>query len=191
MLRTIAVVLALAGAAHAERPSPPVIVSRGSIAMSRTPRRSVRRRARSRAGIRSGTPIQVYRCGCGARACQRSSRSISRCSHRARPSDFVVASNTVTGAIRTVGFEQTAHGLRVLGGSIAVTFERDQLVMVGSTALPSIAVRMPTGMLAAVARRGVVDRARSCCRSQRCVSCCVPDDDEADSSLRDARVSLT
>ncbi len=65
--------------------------------------------------------------------------------------DFTLISNQLDGThtIRTVGFQQYAHGLRVVGGTIAITFERDHLVMVSSTALPHVTVRMPGGVLPA------------------------------------------
>jgi cysteine-rich repeat protein len=60
-------------------------------------------------------------------------------------SDFVVVANQLdpSGTIRTVGFQQSSNGVRVEGGTIGITFERDHLVMVSSTALPNVAVRMP------------------------------------------------
>ncbi|HEY6034342.1 MAG TPA: hypothetical protein VIV58_08785, partial [Kofleriaceae bacterium] len=71
----------------------------------------------------------------------------------AAPADFVVVANELdpTATIRTVGFQQYAHGLRVEGGAIGVTFERDHLVMVSSTALPHVAVSMPVVALARTA----------------------------------------
>src|SRR3569833_2308417 len=68
----------------------------------------------------------------------------------AAPSDFAIIGNQLdpSGTIRTVGFQQYANGLRVEGGTIGITFERDLLVMVSSTALPHVAVRMPPASLA-------------------------------------------
>jgi len=65
-------------------------------------------------------------------------------------SDFAIIGNQLdpSGTIRTVGFQQYANGLRVEGGTIGITFERDHLVMVSSTALPHVAVRMPPASLA-------------------------------------------
>src|SRR3569623_1832670 len=65
-------------------------------------------------------------------------------------SDFAIIGNQLdpSGTIRTVGFQQYANGLRVEGGTIGITFERDHLVMVSSTALPHVAVRMPPATLA-------------------------------------------
>jgi cysteine-rich repeat protein len=52
------------------------------------------------------------------------------------PSDFVVIGNREARGIRSVGFEQRKHGLRVVGGAIGITFKHDRIVMVSSTALP-------------------------------------------------------
>ena len=64
-------------------------------------------------------------------------------------SDFVIVANELdpSGTIRSVGFQQYANGLRVEGGTIGITFERDHLVMVSSTALPHVTVRMPAAVL--------------------------------------------
>ncbi|CAN5748032.1 hypothetical protein BH11MYX3_BH11MYX3_24780 [soil metagenome] len=63
-------------------------------------------------------------------------------------SDFVMVANQLGGAgdVRSVGFQQMAGGLRVLGGSVGFSFKNDRLVMVGSTALPDvrIAAQPPT-----------------------------------------------
>ncbi|HET9993118.1 MAG TPA: hypothetical protein VFQ65_31500, partial [Kofleriaceae bacterium] len=63
--------------------------------------------------------------------------------------DFTLVANQLdpSGTIRSVGFQQYANGLRVEGGTIGITFERDHLVMVSSTALPYVAVRMPAAAL--------------------------------------------
>jgi uncharacterized protein (TIGR03382 family) len=59
--------------------------------------------------------------------------------------DFVLVSNRLGGSgdTRSVGFEQRAQGLRVLGGAIGFTFKRDRMIMVGSTALPNVSVAVP------------------------------------------------
>ena len=64
-------------------------------------------------------------------------------------SDFTILANVVDGAIRTVTFQQTSSGLPVAGAAIGLTFERDHLVMVSSTAVPNVSVRMPPATLAA------------------------------------------
>jgi cysteine-rich repeat protein len=68
----------------------------------------------------------------------------------ASASDFVLVSNQLGGAgnTRSVGFEQRANGVRVVGGTIGFTFKHDRLVMVGSTALPNVAVALPAKRLA-------------------------------------------
>jgi len=74
--------------------------------------------------------------------------------------DFTIISNVIDGAgtIRTVGFQQTSNGLPVAGATIGLTFERDHLVMVSSTAVPNVVVRMPVGaMLATSLERSAQD----------------------------------
>jgi cysteine-rich repeat protein len=78
----------------------------------------------------------------------------------ATASDFTILSNVVdrAGTIRTVGFQQTSNGLPVAGATIGLTFERDHLVMVSSTAVPNVVVRMPVGaMLATNLERSAQD----------------------------------
>lgn len=60
----------------------------------------------------------------------------------AQVSDFVVVANQLggTGDVRSVGFAQHAGGVPVLGGSIGISFKHDRLIMVGSTALPNVAI---------------------------------------------------
>jgi len=76
---------------------------------------------------------------------------ISTLAPGASPNDFVVTANELdpAGHIRSVGFAQYANGLRVYSGSIGFVFERDHLIMVGSTALPNVSVRMPATTLPA------------------------------------------
>src|SRR4051812_5866417 len=66
----------------------------------------------------------------------------------AATSDFALAANRVDGALRTVTFAQSANGLPVVGGALAFTFSHDRIIMVSSTALPHVSVRMPGGSLA-------------------------------------------
>lgn len=61
--------------------------------------------------------------------------------------DFVPLVNRVDGNLRTVTFAQRAFGYRVVGGALAFTFSHDRLIMVSSTALPNVSVRMPGGEL--------------------------------------------
>jgi cysteine-rich repeat protein len=65
--------------------------------------------------------------------------------------DLTVLANVLDGAgdVRSVTFAQRANGLRVVGGAIGFSFKHDQLIMVSSTALPNVSVRMPGGTLPA------------------------------------------
>ena len=60
----------------------------------------------------------------------------------AQVSDFVVVANQVGGSgdVRSVGFQQYAGGVAVMGGAIGISFKADRLVMVGSTALPNVSI---------------------------------------------------
>ncbi len=58
-------------------------------------------------------------------------------------SDFVVVANQVDGQLRTVGFQQTWRGLRVVGGQLHVVFAHDRLFVAGSAALPEVHAAIP------------------------------------------------
>ena len=60
----------------------------------------------------------------------------------AQLSDFVVVANRLGGAgdVRSIGFQQHAGGVPVMGGAIGISFKADRLVMVGSTALPNVTI---------------------------------------------------
>ena len=87
--------------------------------------------------------------------------------------DFVLVSNQLGAGnnLRTVGFEQRAHGLRVLGGTVGFGLRGDRLTMVSSTALPDVHAAAPSSRLSAaglaanavtwLAGSGHVVRARS------------------------------
>jgi len=64
-------------------------------------------------------------------------------------SDFVLVSNRLnpSGEIRTVGFAQRAFGLQVVGGAVSFVFSHDRMMMISSTALPKVAVRLPQSSL--------------------------------------------
>ncbi|MDB4958584.1 MAG: Myxococcus cysteine-rich repeat-containing protein [Myxococcales bacterium] len=66
-------------------------------------------------------------------------------------SDFVLVANQLGDAddVRTVAYEQRVHRLRVVGGGVGFSFKADHLIMVSSTALPNVVVRMPGGKLPA------------------------------------------
>ncbi len=61
----------------------------------------------------------------------------------ARLEDLVLASNRLDGALRTVAFFQTAHGLRVVGGQLHVVIGHDRLFVATSAALPDVRVSLP------------------------------------------------
>lgn len=72
----------------------------------------------------------------------------------AAAADFVLAANQLSpsGDVRSIGFVQRAGGIAVLGGTISFAFKNDRMIMVGSTALPHVAVAQgfaPTQRLAA------------------------------------------
>ena len=54
--------------------------------------------------------------------------------------DFVVTTNELDGALRTVAFHQTARGLPVIGGGLSFVFGHDRLFAVSSHALPDVHV---------------------------------------------------
>src|SRR5262245_15107466 len=68
----------------------------------------------------------------------------------ASTTDFELVANATNpgGDVRTVSFKQRAYGLPVIGGAIAFTFSHDRFVMMSSTALPHVGVRVPAGTLA-------------------------------------------
>jgi MYXO-CTERM domain-containing protein len=76
--------------------------------------------------------------------------------------DFSLISNTVHAGIRSVGFVQSAHGMRVLGGQVSFRFKNDRMFVVASEALPHVAVpalataRLNVDSLRAVARSWMV-----------------------------------
>ena len=69
----------------------------------------------------------------------------------ATAADYVLVANQLnpTGDVRTVAFAQRVNGVPVVGGAIGFAFKADRLVLVSSTALPGVAVRMPGGTLPA------------------------------------------
>jgi cysteine-rich repeat protein len=71
----------------------------------------------------------------------------------ASASDFELVSNQLGGSgdVRSIGFIQRANGVRVLGGAIGFAFKRDRLAMVSSTALPDVAVSIPSNRLGSLA----------------------------------------
>jgi cysteine-rich repeat protein len=59
--------------------------------------------------------------------------------------DFVVVANRVDRGIRSIGFAQTWHGLRVIDAQIGIVFEHDRLFAVTSSAVPDV---QPDALLA-------------------------------------------
>jgi len=82
----------------------------------------------------------------------------------ASPADFALVSNTSDGDIRSVGFVQSFGGRRVVGGQISFRFKRDRLFVIGSEALPGVALppQIQTRMPSAAFR----DQAASALRRQ-------------------------
>src|SRR5450755_2011081 len=56
--------------------------------------------------------------------------------------EFVVVANRLDGEVRSVGFEQRWHGLRVVGGQIGVVFSHDRLFALTSQAVPKVSAVM-------------------------------------------------
>lgn len=63
----------------------------------------------------------------------------------ARVQDFQLVSNHLGDGIRSVGFAQFYHGMRVLGGQVSFRFKNDRMFVIGSEALPR--VRAPVAQL--------------------------------------------
>ena len=61
--------------------------------------------------------------------------------------DFVLASNHLSGGIRSVGFFQHADGLRVLTGQVSFRFKNDRLFVIASEAQPNVAIEAPARSL--------------------------------------------
>src|SRR5262245_61451454 len=55
-------------------------------------------------------------------------------------SDFVLAANDLSGDLRTVGFLQMHQGALVDGGQVSFRFKNDRLFVIGSEALPNVAL---------------------------------------------------
>jgi MYXO-CTERM domain-containing protein len=67
----------------------------------------------------------------------------------ASATDFELVANELDAGMRTVGFAQTASGMRVLGGQVSFRFKNDRLTMIGSEALPRVRVTAPDALVAA------------------------------------------
>jgi len=75
----------------------------------------------------------------------------------ASPADFELVSNSYDGDIRSIGFVQHHGGRVVVGGQISFRFKRDRLFVIGSEALPNIA--LPAQPRAKLLRAQLHDRA--------------------------------
>ncbi|HEX3766391.1 MAG TPA: hypothetical protein VHW23_47185 [Kofleriaceae bacterium] len=82
----------------------------------------------------------------------------------AAPADFVLVSNTSDGEVRSVGFVQTYGGRRVVGGQISFRFKRDRLFVIGSEALPGVA--LPPQIQARMSAAAFRDQATAALRRQ-------------------------
>lgn len=67
----------------------------------------------------------------------------------AAAADFSLVTNDLSDGVRTVGFLQYHHGLRVIGGQVSFRFKADRLVVIASEALPDVratpVARTPAG----------------------------------------------
>jgi MYXO-CTERM domain-containing protein len=73
----------------------------------------------------------------------------------ASPADFVLSSNDLDGGLRTVGFFQHHHGLRVVGGQVSFRFKNDRLFVIGSEALPHVQARATDSLIGEAAARSI------------------------------------
>ncbi len=55
-------------------------------------------------------------------------------------SDFVLVGNQLSDGVRSVGFYQYHRGLRVVGGQVSFRFKHDRMALIGSEALPDVAL---------------------------------------------------
>ncbi|MFY0535480.1 hypothetical protein [Nannocystis pusilla] len=56
----------------------------------------------------------------------------------ARIDDFELVGDDLSAGIRSLGFAQTYHGRRVVGGQLSLRFKHDRLALIGSEALPHV-----------------------------------------------------
>lgn len=78
----------------------------------------------------------------------------------AAPADFELVSNHHDGAVRSVGFLQRSGGRLVVGGQISFRFKNDRLFVIGSEALPHVALPAQPRALARVAHSQVTQTLR-------------------------------
>lgn len=63
------------------------------------------------------------------------------------PSDWTLYANVVRGDTRTVVYTQSYRGMSVVGGRIEMEIKRDRLFVIGSEALPNVAVAVPNALV--------------------------------------------
>ncbi|MDC0717342.1 DUF4215 domain-containing protein [Nannocystis bainbridge] len=56
----------------------------------------------------------------------------------ARPADLALIGDDLSAGIRSLGFAQTYHGRRVVGGQLSLRFKGDRLTLIASEALPHV-----------------------------------------------------
>src|SRR5688500_9395061 len=66
----------------------------------------------------------------------------------AAATDFELVSNHFDGTTRSIGFFQRSAGRRVVGGQLSFRFKADRLFVIGSEALPYVAVATPKAQIA-------------------------------------------
>ncbi|HLU67552.1 MAG TPA: hypothetical protein VKZ63_14820, partial [Kofleriaceae bacterium] len=63
------------------------------------------------------------------------------------PDDFVLVSNVRRRDMRLIGFRQHHRGMPVIGGQISFRYKSDRLFVIGSEALPDVAVPRPVALV--------------------------------------------
>jgi hypothetical protein len=78
--------------------------------------------------------------------------------------DFELVANQLDGEIRSVGFVQHFGGRVVVGGQVSFRFKADRLFVIGSEALPNIA--LPAELRSRLSRSSLVDQATAALRRE-------------------------
>jgi len=144
--------VALASLGFAPVREPPFVASKGAPVVHRRLTASTIAGWRAIRDADTGVPIALYGGTVAApgstadpAAAERAARAflaahIAELAPGSSERDFVVVTNELDGALRTVAFRQTARGLPVIGGGISFVFGRDRLFAVSSHALPNVHV---------------------------------------------------
>ena len=152
MRARLVTLVALASLGFAPVREPPFITAKGRPVMHRHLAMTTIAGWRAIADADTGVPIALYggtAAAPGASAdpaiAERAARAflaahIAVLAPGASERDFVVVTNELDGALRTVAFAQTARGLPVIGGGISFVFGRDRLFAISSHALPDVRV---------------------------------------------------